>query len=237
MSVTESPPPPWPLRLAVVVFLALLMVVIWQLLAHMGMPESFSASVIADWLQGHGRLSLLLLLALMLMAVVVGPIPTMPITAAAGMAFGVVFGSLVAAIGALAGALLAFFAARLLGRDLARQRLPDNPLFQAHASQKALAWMVLLTRLIPLFSFALISYLAGLTAIRPWRFALATFIGMLPMTVVFATLGHGFQFHPALTASAAVFILMMMLWLPYYLNRHHPQLIRRWLKDGEGESG
>ena len=231
MPVTEPPSLPWPLRLAVIIFLALLMLVIWQLLRHMGMPASFSAAAMADWLQTHGQWSLLLLLAVMLMAVVVGPIPTLPITAAAGMAFGVIGGSLIAATGALFGALLAFFAARLVARDLARQRLPENPLFKAGTSQKALGWMVFLTRLVPLFSFALVSYLAGLTAIRPWRFALATFVGMLPMTVVFATLGHGFQFHPVLTALAAAFILLMMLWAPYYLNRHHPQLIRRWLKE------
>lgn len=214
-----------------VVFLALLMLAIWQLLRHMGMPASFSASAMAAWLQDHGSLSILLLLAVMLMAVVVGPIPTLPITAAAGMAFGVIGGALIAAFGALLGALLAFFAARLVARDLARQRLPENPLFQAGTSQKALAWMVFLTRLIPLFSFALISYLAGLTAIAPWRFALATLTGMLPMTLVFATMGHGFQFHPALIASAAAFILLMMLWAPYYLNRNHPQFIRRWLSE------
>jgi uncharacterized membrane protein YdjX (TVP38/TMEM64 family) len=40
---------------------------------------------------------------------------------------------------------------------------------------------VMLTRLIPLLSFALISYAASVTAISLWRYALATIIGILPM--------------------------------------------------------
>jgi len=78
--------------------------------------------------------------------------------------------------------LLLFYLARVLGREAVRRKLGDNPVFSATGSQRFLFMAVTLTRLIPLFSFALISYAAGVTAISFWRYALATTLGMLPMT-------------------------------------------------------
>lgn len=125
-----------------------------------------------------------LLMLLMVIAVVVGPIPTLPVSATAGLAFGVIGGTTIAATGALIGALIAFWVARSLGREAICQRFPDNPILARDGSQRFLTLAIVITRLIPVFSFALISYAAGVTAIHTWRFAIATLIGMLPMTVV-----------------------------------------------------
>ena len=38
-------------------------------------------------------------------------------------------------------------------------------------------------------SFDLVSYAAGLTALKPWRFALATLLGLMPVSFVLAHLG------------------------------------------------
>ncbi len=87
----------------------------------------------------------------------------------------------------------------------------------------------MLTRLIPLFSFALISYAAGVTAISLWRYALATTIGMLPMAFVFAGLGHSFELNAMLTVVAAAVILVVMSTLPLYLGRRPHSRLARWL--------
>lgn len=88
---------------------------------------------------------------------------------------------------------------------------------------------ILLTRLIPIFSFALISYAAGVTAIHAWRFAVATFAGMLPMTLVFAGLGNTFKLNPVLTVIAGLAILAVMVWLPWSISRHPDSRLARWL--------
>jgi len=80
------------------------------------------------------------------------------------------------------------------------------------------------------FSFALISYAAGVTAIQAWRFAIATLVGMLPMTVVFAGLGNTFKLNPVLTVLAGVAILIVMVWLPWSISRHPGSRLARWLK-------
>ena len=48
---------------------------------------------------------------------------------------------------------------------------------------------MLLTRLSPVFPFNLLNYAYGLTRVRFWDYLLASWIGMLPATVVYVYLG------------------------------------------------
>lgn len=221
---------PWPFRLSFLIVVALVMTGIWLVLRQLGMPSSLAPDALASWLSAQGGLGLLLLMLLMVLAVVIGPIPTLPISATAGLVYGTVMGTAVAVTGALAGAIIAFYLARVLGRDLVRSRFQHNPVFSAQGSQRFLFVAVALTRLIPLFSFALISYAAGVTAIALWRYALATTLGMLPMTFVFAGLGQSLELHPILTVIAAAVILLVMSILPVYLSRRPSSRLARWLQ-------
>ncbi|WP_166268731.1 TVP38/TMEM64 family protein [Marinobacter caseinilyticus] len=226
-------PTNWRLNLVFVAGLAAAVAVLWLILARLGMPETLSPGKIASWLSGQGPWGPALLVTMMVIAVIVGPIPTLPISAASGLAFGALEGTAIAVVGALIGAALAFGASRLLGRDYCSDRLRHNPVFSPGVSQPMLFWAVLVTRLIPLFSFALISYAAGLTAITLTRFLLASLIGMLPMTFVFAGLGQTFEFHPLITALAAGVLLLTMSLAPYYLQKRHSALLARWLGKSE----
>ena len=221
--------PKWVFRVSVLVTVALLMAVIWLVLRQLGMPASLAPAALSGWLNQQGMLGPLLLMLMMILAVVVGPIPTLPISAASGLAYGMFTGTAIAVTGALAGAIIAFYLARILGREAVRRKLGDNPVFSAQGSQRFLFVAVMLTRLIPLFSFALISYAAGVTAISLWRYALATTIGMLPMTFVFAGLGQSFELSPVLTVVAAAVILVIMSTLPLYLGRRPHSRLARWL--------
>ena len=217
-------------RLVLLVAVSLALAGLWFFLRGLGMPADLSAEGMAAWLNGQGLLGPVLLMLMMVMAVVVGPIPTLPISAASGMAFGVIGGTLVASVGALVGALISFGISRFLARDLVRRRLGDNPLFREQAPQGVLFCGILITRLVPVFSFALVSYAAGLTVIRTWRYALATYLGMLPMTVVFAGLGQGFQVHPVAATVAGAALLLAMFVAPYYLQRFHAERLRRFFR-------
>lgn len=218
------------LRIAIVIVVVAALAGAWWLLQTLGMPGSLSPQALSAWLSSQGTAGPLLLMLLMVIAVVVGPIPTLPISATAGLAFGVAEGTAVAATGALVGAMAAFWIARCLGREVVCQRFPDNPVLARDGSQRFLTLAILLTRLIPVFSFALISYGAGITAIKAWRFAIATLAGMLPMTLVFAGLGNTFELNPALTVGAGLAILAVMVWLPWSVSRHPQSRLARWLQ-------
>ena len=208
----------WAFRLTILVIVALLMGAIWLVLRQLGMPASLAPVALSEWLNDQGMFGPLLLMLLMILAVVVGPIPTLPISAASGLVYGMFAGTAIAVIGALAGSLIAFYLARMLGRDAVQKKLKHNSMFSAQGSQRFLFFAVLLTRLIPLFSFALVSYAAGVTAIHLWRYALATTVGMLPMTFVFAGLGQNFELNPMLTVIAAVILLVFMSILPLIIR-------------------
>lgn len=221
-------------RFTFLLIVALVMAGIWLLLRQLGMPVSLAPAALAEWLNQQGMTGPLLLILLMILAVVVGPIPTLPISAAAGLVYGIIIGTAIAVLGALTGSIIAFYLARILGRDAVRRKMHTNPVFSSNGSQRFLFIAVTLTRLIPLFSFALISYAAGVTAISFWRYAVATTLGMLPMTFVFAGLGRSFELNPLLTVVAAVLILVVMSTLPLYLSkRPHSRLSRLLHLDSE----
>lgn len=207
------------IRLIAITGLALLLAGIWGVLQALGAPASLSPAGLSAWLQGEGAWGPVLLILLMVFAVVVGPIPTLPVSAASGLAFGMLPGTLIAVFGAALGAMVAFWTSRVLARDYFRRKLSGHPVFADDASQPSLFWGILLTRLVPLFSFALISYAAGLTSVTALRFLIASVIGMLPMTFVFAGLGHSLDVHPVWTVLAAALVLLVMTLTPWWWHR------------------
>lgn len=54
------------------------------------MPVLLSSMTISDWLGGHGIWGPALLMTMMVIAVVVGPITTLAISAGSGLAFGII---------------------------------------------------------------------------------------------------------------------------------------------------
>ncbi|MBU0498442.1 MAG: VTT domain-containing protein [Gammaproteobacteria bacterium] len=125
----------------------------------------------------------------MALAVVLNPIPSAPIALVSGALFGHVWGTLYVVIGAETGALIAFGIARLLGHDLLRRLFGERVALGWLGSQNTLTWLVFVSRLLPFVSFDLVSYGAGLTHLRAWRFALATLVGLIPVSFLLAHFG------------------------------------------------
>jgi uncharacterized membrane protein YdjX (TVP38/TMEM64 family) len=141
---------------------------------------------------GLGVLGPLALIGLMVLAVVATPIPSGPIAVAAGALYGTLWGGVLVVAGALLGAFLAFGSARYLGFDAVRRS--SNPMLRqiaAPRSQYRLMLVVFASRLIPFISFDAVSYAAGITPLTFGRFALATLLGVVPISFALAALGAG----------------------------------------------
>lgn len=136
-----------------------------------------------------GILGPMLVIGLMVLAIVFNPLPSAPIALAAGAVYGHVVGTIYIVTGAGVGAIIAFAIARFAGHELARKFLGDNLSLGRLGSQNALTTIVFVSRLIPFMSFDLVSYAAGLTAIKLWRFALATLLGLMPVSFILAHMG------------------------------------------------
>lgn len=147
------------------------------------------AAALREQIKHLGIWGPLAVIALMMLAILVSPIPSAPIAMAAGACFGHAWGTLYVVIGAEAGALAAFAIARMLGQAVLHhwfgERLPAGLI----GSQNALTGIVLVSRLLPFVSFDLVSYAAGLTLLSAWRFALATLAGIIPTSFLLAHFG------------------------------------------------
>jgi len=154
---------------------------------------------------------------LMVTQAIVAPLPAFLITAANGMIFGKLWGAVISWVGALLGALVSFYIARLFA-DVALRKVARNTkaveLIRNAGKNKGF-YVILVARLIPIISFDLISYIAGLSGIRTGSFILATAFGMLPATIVYTFIGRQLpmleESSPMLLTYTVVFIFIMVV--------------------------
>jgi uncharacterized membrane protein YdjX (TVP38/TMEM64 family) len=112
-------------------------------------------------------------------------------TLGAGFAFGVLSGTIAVSLGSVLGVSAAFFAGRFLARGLVEKRIASRPKFRAldRAVRDEGFKIVLLTRLSPVFPFNVLNYAFGLTQVRFRDYFFASWIGMLPGTLLYVYLG------------------------------------------------
>lgn len=195
--------------------MALVIFFVHQLLNSVGALDTLGNSDrMRSWIVQLGYLGPLTLIAMMALAIVVNPIPSAPIALAAGAAYGHVWGTFYVVTGATLGAFIAFSIARRLG--YAHMLRLFGPRLQLGwlGSQNALTGMLFASRLIPFVSFDLVSYGAGLTDIKSWRFVLATVAGLLPASFLLAHFGGELTASSLDRATFAVLMLGLLSLLP-----------------------
>ncbi len=153
------------------------------------MIEYLQPAHFVEFIQDFGMLAPLVFVGIMALAVIVSPIPSLPLDLVAGAAFGPFLGTVYAVIGAEIGAIVSFLIGRWLGRDVIARLLRSDVVFCEKCSDHHLIGFVFLARLLPVFSFDLVSYGAGLTTMSLKAFALATFVGMVPPTFALVYFG------------------------------------------------
>lgn len=118
-------------------------------------------------------------------------IPGSLLTLGAGAVFGVGWGSVYVSLASTLGATAAFYVGRYFARDLVVRKIEGNPKFDA--IDRAVAeegWKIVgLTRLSPVFPFTLLNYAFGLTRVKAGHYIVASWIGMMPATVMYVYLG------------------------------------------------
>src|SRR5215472_11239708 len=143
-----------------------------------------------DWIGKLGPWGPVIFIGLYVVATVLF-VPGSVLTLGAGAVFGVALGSVCVSISATLGATAAFLVGRYLARDAIARKIESNARFAA--IDRAVAdegWkIVLLTRLSPVFPFTLLNYAFGLTQVRLSHYVLASWIGMIPGTVMYVYLG------------------------------------------------
>jgi uncharacterized membrane protein YdjX (TVP38/TMEM64 family) len=181
----------WPAAAALLgIALATALVWIYALGAAMPLPGfELSVEAVEAEIRAYGMWGVAVAILLMALHSFV-PFPAELVAMANGMLFGPVFGTLITWTGAMLGAWLAFGLARWLGRPFvdalvsARHRAAID-----RWAERQGGGVLLFSRLVPVISFNLINYAAGLTAISWWTFTWATGLGILPLTCLMVVTG------------------------------------------------
>ena len=147
-------------------------------------------SGVLSWIDAQGVVGLVVFLFVYILACVL-LLPGSILTLGAGAIYGVAAGSILVSISSTLGATAAFLVGRYVARGWVSRRTAGNKTFVA--IDRAVAregWKIVgLTRLSPAFPFALLNYGYGLTRVSLRDYVLASWIGMLPGTVMYVYIG------------------------------------------------
>ena len=112
------------------------------------------------------------------------------LTLVGGFLFGSLLGTVFVNLGATSGATLAFLTARYLLRGWVEQKFGQKlgPIQEGFA-KNAFSYLVTL-RLVPLFPFFLVNLVSGLTRVRLGTYVIATALGIIPGSFVYAYAGR-----------------------------------------------
>jgi uncharacterized membrane protein YdjX (TVP38/TMEM64 family) len=190
-SVSETQIPPAGIRWKSITLLGLLATAA-ALVFYYEVPVRVQALLkqVLDWLVPLGAWGPILFV-LLYVASCVALIPASLLTLGAGAVFGVVKGFILVHLGATLGAAAAFLVGRHCARDWVARKMAGHPKFAA--IDRAVAdegWkIVLLTRLSPVFPFFLLNYGYGLTRVSFRHYFLATWLGIIPGSLLFVYIG------------------------------------------------
>ncbi len=181
--MARKSPSPWKWVLALLAVVSLLVITYF-----LDIQELFQVAL--AWISDLGPWGPVFFIVLYILATVLflpGLIPTM----AAGLLFGVLQGTLLVSISSISGATLAFLIGRYLARDWVAGKIQGNSKFEAiDVAVAQEGWKIVgLTRLSPVFPFNLLNYTFGLTQVSLKDYFLASWIGMLPGTLMYVYIG------------------------------------------------
>lgn len=165
---------------------ALAVTVVWSSPARLLLDEAFLTAAF----KAQGAYAPLGFVVVFTIALALG-FPGNVLAVAGGSVFGLVWGTVWSLLGSTLGALGAFCLARYFLQDWVRQRFGHSALFKRlnGAIARYPFNFVLVTRFTPLSPFSLVNFLFGLTPVTLPTYAIATFLGLIPLTLAYSWLG------------------------------------------------
>lgn len=171
-------------------WIALALVVAAFLIVSRRLPLHQWLQIFNQWISGLGPAGVLVYALVYALAAVLF-FPGSVLTLGAGFVFGLLGGTAAVSLGSTLGAALAFLISRYVAREKISAWAKRNEKFEA--IDKAIGkegWkIVALLRLSPLIPFSVSNYLYGLTGVAFWPYVLASWIAMLPGTVLYVYFG------------------------------------------------
>ena len=226
----------WPLLLGLGVLLLGMMITVSSAIAPSPIPTihslSFSSLLtiwpslqwldpdqLTDCLAQSGAWGPMLYILLLILSVVVSQIPGAPLAVAAGAVWGPLAAGTYTVIGGFGGALIAYGLGRWVGPAIIQRITGKKLFFTKQCGTAYLGGLIFATRLLPLLSFDLVSYGAGMVRLSFPVYALATFLGMLPSTFLLTYMGGSIHLGGGAIALFSMILVILFVGIPALLHR------------------
>jgi len=170
-------------------------------------------------LNSYGPAGVIVFIGIQVLQVVVAAIPGEIVQIAGGYIYGTVPGTLYSLTGIVLGSVIVFFAARLLGYPVVKLLVSEKQLekfsFMLNNSKSDAAMFILF--LIPGIPKDILTYIAGLTPVRPLRFFVIITIGRLPALLGSSYIGHNTQMgnYGVVIAVSAIAVVLFLAGLVF----------------------
>lgn len=200
--------------------LGLCLLLAWWLLTQSAIDWSQPAAI-ARSIQQMGTLGVLLYISFVIVAIVIGPIPSTPVTIAAGAIWGPMTAGIYATIGVFAGSLTAYFIGRTLGRSAVRAMLGKVIYLSNHRGKRYMGMLVFVMHAIPVLPYDLMSYGAGISGLPLSLYASCALLGIIPCAFFLTFMGASFSIGLPIALSLIGLFLMVVVILPWGIKRYN----------------
>ena len=208
-------------RVAINIIMAVIFVVVVTYISVKYGPRitklASSPQEMRELITSYGWTGVLVFMGIQVLQVVIVIIPGEFVQMAGGYIFGAWAGALFSMAGIMAGTVIVFYVSRLLGYSLVRTFFPEKSLnkfkFVMNSNKLEIAMLVLF--LIPGFPKDMLSYIAGITPIKPLRLFAVVFVGRLPGLIASSFIGQTTQRgnYTALIILSAVAVVLFVVGL------------------------
>jgi uncharacterized membrane protein YdjX (TVP38/TMEM64 family) len=148
-------------------------------------------SVLRAWVETSGVFAALVFMAVYIVTVAFSLPGALVLTITGGFLFGPIWGTVLVVISATLGATVLFSMARTALGDVLHAKVGAwLPRLEAGFREHALSYLLVL-RLVPIFPFFIINLVPAFLGVPLSTFILGTFIGIIPGSFVYATVGAG----------------------------------------------
>lgn len=176
-------------------------------------PEKFRV-----FLLSYGNISVLIFILFQILQVVIAVIPGEFMQLAGGYIYGPFLGSLYSSFGILLGSVIVFYTVRIFGFTIIKLFVSEQDLqkfdFLLNNEKSEIAMFVLF--IIPGLPKDILTYIAGLTPIKPRKFFIITTIARFPSLFVSSYVGsslQGKQYTEAIVISVLAVVILIIVYL------------------------
>ncbi len=192
-----------------------------------------------DVIQTYGYTGIFVFISVQIIQVVIAAIPGEVVQVAGGYIYGTWLGALYLIMGAIAGSVIAFYASRFLGYPLVKAFVSEEKLARFNfllKSQKSEV-IIFALYLLPGIPKDILTYIAGLTPVKPLNFLITSMVARFPALFVTAYIGANLEEKNytrviVLSSTAVILFFLGALYKDWVIDKIHKLVHSRKANEG-----